>query len=144
MVEISTASREQSLGVGQVSHAMNQLETVTNQNSAVAQASSTAGEQLRQQADTINRIVKNLNSYIRGEGRQHVKPAAPSRPLVQPMVRKPVSQVTDKKVLKYERKKSVTPMARKKVSVDEDVVEYKKAAGYDGKTPSGDDPGFRE
>ena len=144
VVEISTASREQSLGVGQVSHAMNQLETVTNQNSAVAQASSTAGEQLRQQADTINRIVKNLNSYIRGEVRQHVKPAAPSRPLVQPMVRKPVSQVTDKKVLKYERKKSFTPMARKKVSVDEDVVEYKKAAGYDGKTPSGDDPGFRE
>ncbi len=146
VVEISTASHEQNLGVGQVSHAMNQLETVTNQNSAVAQASSTAGEQLRRQADTINRIVKNMNSYVRGtdEVRHYSKPPLPGRPAVKPTTRKPVAAVADKKVLKFERKKpDVTPV-RKKAPAEEVVIEYKKVSGYAGKTPSGDDPGFSE
>ena len=132
VVEISTASREQSLGVGQVSHAMNQLETVTNQNSAVAQASSTAGDQLRHQADSMNRIVRSLNFYIRGSVEIRTEKAAAQR------------SDSGKKVLKFDRKKSVVPSKRKKAQGDEVVIEYKKAAGYDGKTPSGDDPGFSE
>lgn len=154
VVEISTASREQSLGVNQVSHAMNQLETVTNQNSAVAQASSTAGEQLRLQSDKINNIVKNLNSYISGSSEvRHFNPApaahaqsvkkAQAKPAARkafvPESKKPVP--TGKKVLKFERKGVVPPRQQVQTNV---VTEYKKVAGYDGKTPSGDDPGFRE
>lgn len=126
--EISTASREQSLGVGQVSHAMGQLETVTNQNSAVAQASSTAGEQLRQQSDSINHIVKNLNSYIRGarDSDHYTEPREPNRPAA------PLPD-TSKKVLNFKRTNS---------PVEEAEIEYKKVAGYTGRAPSGDDPGF--
>lgn len=138
VLEISTASREQNLGVGQVSHAMNQLETVTNQNSAVAQASSIAGDQLRRQSDSINQIVKNLNTYIRGS--DAVKPSASKRP-----VTAAAKQVTgSKKVLNFEKNRTVRPKVRKTGSVEEVVIEYKKAAGYDGKAPSGDDPGFSE
>lgn len=156
VVEISTASKEQSHGVTQVSHAMNQLETVTNQNSAVAQASSTAGERLRLQSNTINQIVKNLNSYISGSvevKRHHPEPVtkartyAPASTTERSMVKKPVASnlrnenrkpvVSTKKVLKFER---IKPAAAK----EEVVIEYKKAAGYDGKPPSGDDPGFSE
>ena len=142
VVDISTASREQSLGVGQVSHAMNQLETVTNQNSAVAQASSVAGDKLRRQSDTINQSVKNLYSYIRGS--DVVKPSAPRASSERPVTPEAKPTAGSKKVLKFARNKPVRPKDRQKAPVEEVVIEYKKAAGYDGKSPSGDDPGFNE
>lgn len=148
VVEISTASREQSLGVQQVAHAMNQLESVTNQNSAVAQASSTAGEQLRYQSNSINKVVKSLNAFIGGDVQEDVYSApstkAPSytRP-APPKPTKPIgakAPVTATKVLKFERKMA----APSKAIVSEPVVEYKKVSGFSGKVPSGDDPGFNE
>ncbi len=149
VVEISAASREQSLGVSQVSHAMNQLESVTNQNSAVAQASSSAGEQLKLQADAIHQKVQKLNFYIGGSARDKSELAdqlPDAKPLKTSGSKKPVSgrsekSAPNKKVLRFQRKK---PMSSRSINKDEEVVEYKKVPGFESKLPSGDDPGFSE
>jgi len=48
--DISTASREQSTGVGQVGEAVQQMDQVTQQNAALVEESAAAAESLRQQA----------------------------------------------------------------------------------------------
>lgn len=136
VLEITEASKEQSLGVEQFANAMNQLESVTGQNSSVAQSSSAAGEQLRQQSATINSVVKNLNAYINGASdltlykQQSPAPATPEKAPLK-------SNTIDKKVLQFKK-----PVAEPAPSQETPV--YKKAAGYEGKVPSADDPGFNE
>lgn len=132
VLEITEASKEQSLGVEQFANAMNQLESVTDQNSSVAQSSSAAGVQLRQQSTTINGIVKNLNGYINGShdlAHDQYAPLATAGAPVKP-------DKGDKKVLKFKK-----PVAE---PVAHEPMVYKKAAGYEGKAPSADDPGFNE
>jgi methyl-accepting chemotaxis protein len=51
--EISTASREQSAGVGQVGQAVSQMDQVTQQNAALVEESAAAAESLRCQADRL-------------------------------------------------------------------------------------------
>ncbi len=48
--EISSASREQSTGIGQVNSAVLQLEQMTQQNATLVEQSATAAESLREQA----------------------------------------------------------------------------------------------
>lgn len=133
VLEITEASKEQSLGVEQFANAMNQLESVTDQNSSVAQTSSTAGEQLRRQSTTINGIVKNLNGYINGShdlARDQYAPTVTAESPTKP-------NKFDKKVLKFKKPVVAEPVAQ-------EPMVYKKAAGYDGKAPSAEDPGFNE
>jgi methyl-accepting chemotaxis protein len=53
VAEISAASHEQSLGVGQVGTAVTQMDQVTQQNAALVEESAAAAESLRQQADQL-------------------------------------------------------------------------------------------
>ena len=139
VLDITTASREQSTGVGQVSHAMNQLESVTNQNSSVALTSSTAGEQLRLQSTEINKIMKNLNMYIHGnEAEKNIK----TENTKAQAVAKKTQNTNSRKVLPFERKRSVVPKTAQLAELE--TLVYKKTAGFSGKTPSSDDPGFNE
>ena len=148
VLEITSASKEQSTGVGQISRAMNQLESVTNQNSAVALASSTAGEQLQSQSNTINSIVKNLNMYINGtselvpakpkpEARAEAKQKAKPKAKKAFVLDRKAPETSDRKVLAFEKKKPAAPLKA-------EPFVYKKTAGFSGKVPSGDDPGFSE
>jgi methyl-accepting chemotaxis protein len=55
--EISTASSEQAIGIGQIGDAVTQLDQVTQQNAALVEESAAAAESLRVQADTLARTV---------------------------------------------------------------------------------------
>jgi methyl-accepting chemotaxis protein len=51
--EIGAASHEQTSGIGQVSHAVSQLDQVTQQNAALVEESAAASESLKQQAGKL-------------------------------------------------------------------------------------------
>ncbi len=54
---ITTASAEQSAGVGQISQAVTQMDQVTQQNAALVEQSAAAAESLKNQADALVRSV---------------------------------------------------------------------------------------
>jgi methyl-accepting chemotaxis protein len=60
VAEIATAAREQAQGIRQVGVAMGQMDTVTQSNSASAEQSATAAEQLKAQADALQTAVHLL------------------------------------------------------------------------------------
>ena len=55
--ELSSATIEQSTGIGQVNDAMTQLDQVTQQNAALVEQSAAAAESLRHQADRLSQTV---------------------------------------------------------------------------------------
>ncbi|WP_437611556.1 methyl-accepting chemotaxis protein [Erwinia sp. V71] len=55
--EISVAAQEQSLGIGQVHQAVNQMDDVTQQNAALVEEASAASRSLMEQATTLNQLV---------------------------------------------------------------------------------------
>ncbi|WP_310740825.1 methyl-accepting chemotaxis protein [Aquincola sp. J276] len=55
--EISHSGQEQTAGIGQVSHAVNQLDQVTQQNAALVEESAAAAESLRAQAHRLTELV---------------------------------------------------------------------------------------
>ncbi|MFG6462845.1 methyl-accepting chemotaxis protein [Roseateles sp. DXS20W] len=56
--EISSATAEQTLGIGQVSTAVAQLDQVTQQNAALVEESAAAADSLRYQADRLAEVVR--------------------------------------------------------------------------------------
>jgi methyl-accepting chemotaxis protein len=135
--EISTACQEQSLGVQEITRAMNQLDQVTQTNSTASEEAASAAEQLSAQALSLKSVVHLLVVTIKGG----TKMATDS--YVQ--VKKPANLNT-----KVNTKMSnVIPMVVKKAPVVTKSVipsaSYKKAAGMDGITvPQGNDPRFEE
>jgi len=83
--EISTASREQSDGIGQVLTAVTQMDKVTQGNAALAEESAAAAEELTAQARSLDEIVGQLQQ-LTGSNRRAAdkvaavvkKPAAPA------------------------------------------------------------------
>ncbi len=65
--EIAAASKEQSIGVGQLSSAISEMDKVVQQNAATAQESAAASEQLSSQASALNHLVQQLNDIIEGK-----------------------------------------------------------------------------
>ncbi|WP_225984834.1 methyl-accepting chemotaxis protein [Noviherbaspirillum aerium] len=57
MADISTASQEQSAGLGQVHQAVGQMDQVTQQNAALVEEAAATAESLREQADNLSRLV---------------------------------------------------------------------------------------
>jgi hemerythrin-like metal-binding protein len=66
VAEIAAASREQTQGIGQVSTAMGQMESVTQANAAGAEESAAAAEELNAQAGTLTHAVNTLLRVIEG------------------------------------------------------------------------------
>ena len=76
--EISAATNEQTTGIGQVNHAVNQLDQVTQQNAALVEESAAAAESLRQQA---GRLVDAMRMFhLSGEPSGLARPSAWSAP----------------------------------------------------------------
>ena len=65
--EISIASDEQSTGVEQVNHAVNELDSSTQKNAASAQESAASSEELLAQASDMDQVVADLSSLISGQ-----------------------------------------------------------------------------
>jgi methyl-accepting chemotaxis protein len=60
MAEISHASREQSLGIEQVSQAVGQMDSVTQQNAALVEQAAAAAESLEEQASSLVQAVRRF------------------------------------------------------------------------------------
>ena len=62
MGEITSASREQSDGIGQVNQAIMQMDTVTQQNAALVEEAAAAAESLQDQATNLVKVVGAFNT----------------------------------------------------------------------------------
>jgi methyl-accepting chemotaxis protein len=83
--EISSATAEQTTGIGQVGDAVNQLDQVTQQNAALVEESAAAAESLKQQAATLAEVVSvfkiagvSAAATVGFKAKGTPKPAAPS------------------------------------------------------------------
>lgn len=65
--EISTATDEQSRGIGEINKAIQQMEQVMQSNSATADESAAASRELASQAANVNEIVRSLIKLVEGE-----------------------------------------------------------------------------
>jgi len=96
--EISSASSEQSEGIGSVNQSMNLLDQMTQQNAALVEESAAAAESLRDQAhrlvDAVSVFRVEVNASAAPPPRLKAKPAAAARPAapkavaIQPMAAK--------------------------------------------------------
>ncbi|WP_227368104.1 methyl-accepting chemotaxis protein [Halomonas sp. M20] len=86
--EISAATKEQSSGIGQVNTAVMEMDSMTQQNAAMVQQSSTAATDMRRHAQRLNDLI---NTFVLGEettaatkGASIAKPSAPSSIVKEP------------------------------------------------------------
>jgi len=65
--EVSAASQQQALGIGQVTQALANMEKVTQATAATAEECAAASEQLSAQAELTNASVSHLNEMVVGQ-----------------------------------------------------------------------------
>lgn len=65
--QIATATHEQSEGIDQITIAMKNIDEVTQHNSAAAEESASAGQELEQQSKTLKDIIGKLNQLVSGK-----------------------------------------------------------------------------
>ena len=84
VAEIATAAKEQALGIQQVGVAMTEMDKVTQSNSAGAEQSASAAEELKAQARTLQQTVQVLQALAgrRNDGPVDEPPEPASGPLV--------------------------------------------------------------
>jgi methyl-accepting chemotaxis protein len=70
IAEISSATIEQTSGIGQVSDAVSQLDQVTQQNAALVEESAAAADSLKQQAGRLAEVVSVFKLH-QGNAAQH-------------------------------------------------------------------------
>lgn len=81
--EITTASQEQEIGIGQINKAISQMESVLQSNAATAQESATSSEQLSVYSDNIKNIMGDLNYLLSGVNQSVVKLFKPDLKVMQ-------------------------------------------------------------
>ncbi|MBK1685373.1 methyl-accepting chemotaxis protein [Rhodoferax fermentans] len=94
MGEISAASHEQSLGVGQVGEAVTQMDQVTQQNAALVEEMAAAASSLKSQAQDLVQTVAVFKLGAADSSHLGGRPAAPVRPRPQASIqRAPVEPI---------------------------------------------------
>ncbi|MFC1510327.1 methyl-accepting chemotaxis protein [Candidatus Omnitrophota bacterium] len=68
VVEIASASKEQTEGIGQITSAVSQMDQVTQQNAATSEETAAASEELTAQADSLREMVYDLKQIVEGRG----------------------------------------------------------------------------
>jgi methyl-accepting chemotaxis protein len=83
VAEITAASAEQSLGIGQVNQAISQMDGTTQQNAALVEEAAAAAEGLHRQADLLVSLVGQfrLDGAATGPARPAVSAQAPLKVL---------------------------------------------------------------
>jgi ABC-type transporter Mla subunit MlaD len=76
--EVSTASRQQTQGIDQVSRAVAKMETVTQATAALAEESAAASEELRAQAEASMSVICRLDALVRSTGESVVEKSRPT------------------------------------------------------------------
>jgi methyl-accepting chemotaxis protein len=92
VAEISTASREQAQGIGQVNTSVGQMDQVTQSAAATAEESASAAEELNAQAEQLQAVVRDLIQLVGGSqaasnGNHRAAPAAGAAPVARPASR---------------------------------------------------------
>jgi len=97
--EISTASQEQEIGIGQINQAISQMEHVIHANASTAQESASSADKLTVYSETIQLIMDELSSLIYGE--DGAKKSSFKMPIIKTkqaaVVKKPVEKVSSKR-----------------------------------------------
>lgn len=76
--EITAGAKEQSSGIGQINTAVAEMDTMTQQNAAMVQESTTAAANMRRHAEHLNQLI---NSFVLGEDEPHSSRRWPLRHL---------------------------------------------------------------
>ncbi len=76
VAEIAAASQEQSQGFEQVSTAVAQMDSITQQNAANAEESAAASEEMAAQAEQLNGVVRELANLVGGQALRTPQPAS--------------------------------------------------------------------
>lgn len=75
--EIAAASKEQAMGIQQISNALTDIDQATQQNATSAEESASASEEMRSQAERLSEFVSDLSALTEGKNTsckmQHVK-----------------------------------------------------------------------
>jgi methyl-accepting chemotaxis protein len=101
MGKITAASHEQTLGIDQISEAIGQMDSITQQNAALVEEAAAASDSLQRQADNLVKVVSifkldgESNATIVRASTTHTKPGARTAPI--PLKRKPVKADIPKK-----------------------------------------------
>lgn len=75
IVEISAASREQAVGIDQMTSAISQMDNVVQGNAAASEESASSAEELSSQAEELNRIVNELSRLVDSDTETSMKPS---------------------------------------------------------------------
>ena len=87
IAEISAGAKEQSVGIGQVNEAVNELDSMTQHNASMVEESSAAAAELREQADRLGKLVgafKLSNANEQPTSRNTALTSAATRPVSMP------------------------------------------------------------
>jgi len=103
VAEIAAASNEQAQGIEQVTTAVTQMDSVTQQNAANAEESASASEELSAQAEELNRMVQDLRNLVGGlavrdesspsQATAAAPPTMPAAPRSQPTAQQPAERM---------------------------------------------------
>ena len=72
--EIAAASREQAQGIEQISQALSQMDSITQNNAANAEESASASEELNAQANGMKETVEEMLRMVGGGGNGRSRP----------------------------------------------------------------------
>lgn len=115
--EISTASQEQEIGIGQINKAISQMEHILQSNASTAQESARSAEQLVIYEETLRKIMGELNFLIEGTAqiRSTVQSISKLTPIQKPVAANKPSKSAPKIAKKAE------PLPNTKVEVSKTV-----------------------
>ena len=124
--EIAVASKEQAEGINQVTHAVSQMDQVTQQNAASAEESAAAAEELSSQAENLKDMVGELQQIVGGSGAS----AAASFKSVHNPEKKKTSSSAAPKLVKAEHKDARAASKGSKVLKPEEVIPLDDKEGF--------------
>jgi len=124
--EISTASQEQEIGIGQINQAISQMEHVLQANATTAQESASSADQLIIYSGTMEKIMSELDDLVEGGGKSPTKTVRAAK--VELISKSPVSKPGKKNLpsrpapAPIERAKKPQLIAQSKTVNPEDII----------------------
>ncbi len=131
ITEISSASKEQSEGISQVTNAVSQMDQVTQQNASAAEETASSSEELSSQAEALKGTVVELQGLVKGAAAVHLE--AMSAPVaVHNDRRKPVAMLAHapQRAKNAVRRADPKANAEPKVVKPEDVIPLDEKDGF--------------
>jgi len=147
--EISTAAREQSLGIGEITKAMAQLDQITHENAGNSRDTAGSADRLSGQARHLLEVVRELESIVQGEKAGYAPREDRRAERLTEMANDPIEYESPKarpepkvelKMIKSEPSGSHAPLAAK----NPPPVKTAAASGGKKNVPTGDDPRFSD